>query len=366
MRMPCRSILPVALAVLVAVGCGTPHPRFDPARAHHAPDGFRNPDGARNPGFSRFLWWQWHRLWDAEAPQDPGRVPRVSLAPAELARPEAGWRVAWIGHATMLLQAGGLNLLTDPVFSERASPVSWWGPRRATPPALSPADLPHIHAVLISHNHYDHLDEASVLALQGQAGGPPLFLVPLGVERWFQGLGIANVRALDWWEGEELVAAGTRVRVDLVPARHWSRRTPWDTNASLWGGFAVAGAGATAYFAGDTGYGDGAIFREIGRRYGGFDLAMIPVGCYEPRWFMGNQHVDPGEAARIHADVGSRHSMGMHWGAFRMCDEPVEAPLDDLPPALERAGLPRDRFELWAIGERRRLVPGKGFVRDRD
>lgn len=348
-------------AALVLAACATPNPHYDPAKAHHAPEGFRNPDGAHNPGFARFLSWQWHRLWDEAAPQRPERVPRLPVSSADLARPEDGWRVTWIGHATLLVQVDGVNVLTDPIFSERASPVSWFGPLRAVPPALQAADLPPIDAVVVSHNHYDHLDEASVLALQRQPGGPPVFIVPLGMERWFADQGIANVRPLDWWQGTEIVRGASRVRVDLVPARHWSRRTPWDTNAVLWGGYALTGAGARAYFAGDTGYGDGGIFREIGRRYGGFDLAMIPVGCYEPRWFMGHQHVDPAEAVRIHADVAARHSMGMHWGAFRMCDEPVEAPMDDLPAALDKAGVARDRFELWAVGERRRLVPGKGW-----
>lgn len=361
-----RVAICLACTSLFLASCGTVNPHYDPAKSHHSPEGFRNPDGAHNRGFARFLYWQWHRLWDEETPQHPERVGRVAVDPRRWAQPEPGWRVAWIGHATMLVQVHGVNILTDPIFSERVSPLSWYGPKRVAPPALPIADLPPIDAVVISHNHYDHLDEATVRTLAGQAGGPPVFVVPLGLERWFAALGIDSVRPLDWWQGTDIVRGDVRVRIDLVPARHWSRRTPWDTNAVLWGGYAIAGAGAQAYFAGDTGYGDGTLFREIGRRYGGFDLAMIPVGCYEPRWFMAYQHVDPGEAVRIHADVGARYSMGMHWGAFRMCDEPVDAPLDDLPAARDKAGLPRDDFELWAVGERRRLVPGKGFVRERD
>jgi L-ascorbate metabolism protein UlaG (beta-lactamase superfamily) len=358
--MPPKPFPPVLLALatsLLMVACGTSNPYYDPAKAHHTPDGFRNLADGDKPTFGALMRWRWQRLWREPSPQDASRVPRVALDPAVLLRPEAGWRATWIGHSTVLLQINQVNVITDPIFSTCASPFSWTGPERAVPPALTVADLPHIDAVLISHNHYDHLDEASVLALAGQAGGPPRFVVPLGMERWFADHGISSVQALDWWQETTVTRDGTTVRIELLPPQHWSRRGPWDTNANLWGSFGLWGGGGAAFFAGDTGYGP--VFQEIGRRAGPFDLALIPVGCFEPRWFMHGQHVNPEEAVRIHRDVGARYSIGIHWGAFRMCDEPVEAPLDDLAPALVRQGVAADAFQLWAVGERRRIDLGQ-------
>ncbi|WIM05416.1 MAG: MBL fold metallo-hydrolase [Candidatus Nitricoxidivorans perseverans] len=353
-------VMLAAAFVAALAGCGARNPHFDPARAHHTPEGFRNPNDVANPGFAAFLRWKWDRLWQAMAPDNPGRVPVTALDPSALHKPESGWRVSWIGHATVLLQIDGLNLITDPVFSPRPAPLSGTGAERLVPLPLRLDDLPPIDAVLISHNHYDHLDEPTLRALFGRGGGRTRFLVPLGVERWFAEQGIGPVTALDWWRGATIARNGDAVDIDLVPAQHWSRRTLADTNRTLWGGYVVRGGGVSAYFAGDTGYGPH--FGEIGRRYGGFDLAMIPVGCHEPRWFMGKQHVNPAEAARAHLDLGARYTLGIHWGTFRHCDEPADQPLDDLPPALARSGIPPDRFELWAIGERRRLA-GNGFRR---
>lgn len=345
----------LVLAAVLLAACSTGNVHYDPSRPHHTPTGFRNPGDADKPGFAALLRWKWQRLLQPEVAQDASRVPRRALDPAHLSQPEAGWRATWIGHSTVLLQIDDVNILTDPTFSDKASPIAWLGADRATPPALRAEDLPFIDVVLISHNHYDHLDEASVQALARQPGGPPRFIVPLGVERWFAGQGIANVEALDWWQQTAFRKGASEVRIDFLPAQHWSRRTLFDTNATLWGGFAIRAAGRSAYFAGDTGY--GSVFREIGERAGPFDLALIPVGCFEPRWFMRNHHVDPAQAVRIHRDVRARYSMGIHWGAFRLCDEPVEAPLDLLPAALAAEGVPPPDFELWAVGERRHIPP---------
>lgn len=359
MRPTASSRILLALAAALALAaCGASNPHYDPAKAHHTAAGFRNLADGDKPTFGKLLRWRWQRLWQEPAPQDAARVPRLALDPAALRRPEAGWRVSWIGHATVLVQIDAVNVITDPIFSERASPVTWAGPQRATPPALPAAELPHIDAVLISHNHYDHLDEASILALARQAGGPPRFLVPLGLERWFAAHGIESVEALDWWQETTVSRDGTAVRVELLPSQHWSRRGLFDTNETLWGSFALRGAGGSAFFAGDTGYGP--VFKEIGKRAGPFDLALIPVGCYEPRWFMQGHHVNPADAVRLAQDIGARYSVGIHWGAFRMCDEPVEAPLEDLPRALQEAGAAAETFQLWAVGERRRIPVGDG------
>ena len=265
--------------------------------------------------------------------------------------------VTWIGHASALVQAGGINVLTDPVFSERASPLSFIGPRRAQPPGLALAQLPHIDAVLVSHNHYDHLDEASVLALNRQAGGPPLFIVPLGLKAWLAGLGIDNAVELDWWHSQRVGES----EVVLTPVQHWSGRGLTDRLATLWGGYAVFSPGFQWYFSGDTGYSKD--FADIRQRFasrqqaGGFDIALLAVGAYEPRWFMASQHVNPTEAVQIHRDLGAKRSLGVHWGTFELTDEPLDQPPRDLATASRAAGLAEGEFFVLAVGETRRLPP---------
>ncbi|MFM7784334.1 MAG: MBL fold metallo-hydrolase, partial [Gammaproteobacteria bacterium] len=267
--------------------------------------------------------------------------------------------VTWIGHASVLAQFSGLNVMTDPVFSQRASPVSFTGPMRAQPPGLTLAQLPRIDVVLVSHNHYDHLDEASVQALNAQPGGAPQFVVPLGLKAWFAERGITRVVELDWWDSHRLQGPAGEVEVVLTPAQHWSGRTLADRLATLWGGFAVFGPDLHFYYSGDTGYSPD--FREIRRRFaarqtaGGFDIALIPVGAYEPRWFMREQHVNPEEAVQVHLDVGARRSMGVHWGTFNLTDEALDEPPRALARALQAKGLGPDNFFLLAVGETRRL-----------
>ena len=265
--------------------------------------------------------------------------------------------VTWIGHATALVQAGGLNLLTDPIFSDRASPVSFVGPRRAQPPGVALSQLPHIDVVLVSHNHYDHLDEPSVVALNQQAGGPPLFIVPLGLKAWLAERGITNALELDWWQSHRIGPT----EIHLVPVQHWSGRWLHDRMHTLWGGFAVFSPSLHWYFSGDTGYSrDFADVRQrLARRPGGgdIDLALIAVGAYAPRWFMADQHVDPFESVRIHQDLGARQSMGIHWGTFELTDEALDQPPKDLARARTAAGLSADDFFVLAVGETRRLTP---------
>lgn len=351
----------LALCVPVLMACTTPNTAFNPDKPHHRPDGFVNkhasPHGEPEASFWR---WQWERLF-ADLPADrPDRVPRQSPDLELLHRNQRDVTVTWFGHASALWQVAGLNILTDPHWSDRASPVSFAGPRRHTTPPARLDQLPRIDVVLISHNHYDHLDARTVRALAAQAGGPPLFVVPLGVERWFRDEGIPRVHRMDWWDTHRIDAPGGPVTLHFVPAHHWSSRTPWDRQATLWGGFVLqasaAGAPISLYFAGDTGYAPD--FAEIGQRFGGFDFAMIPVGCYLPRWFMKRQHVNEDEAVRIHRDVKSRLSMGVHWGVFRLCDDPIDAPLDGLPAARTRGGVAADAFVLPVLGQTRVLRRG--------
>jgi N-acyl-phosphatidylethanolamine-hydrolysing phospholipase D len=241
------------------------------------------------------------------------------------------------------------------VFSDRASPVGFVGPRRAQPPGVALDKLPRIDVVLVSHNHYDHLDEASVKALARQAGGPPLFLVPLGVKAWFADIGITRVVELDRWDAQSVEGPAGPVEVVFTPAQHWSGRTLADRLATLWGGFAVFAPDLHLIYTGDTGYSPD--FKEIRRRFatrqaeGGFDLALIPVGAYEPRWFMGTQHVNPAEAIQVHLDLGARRSVGVHWGTFSLSDESLDEPPRALERARREAGLGDADFGVMAIGQ---------------
>lgn len=358
---------------LLAAGCATVNPHHDPRQPHHRPDGFQNRYASNaTKGIDDFLRWQAERwLQPAPAPDTP--TPVVAPAVAYLqANARAGGAmqptVTWIGHASTLVQAGGLNLLTDPVFSERASPLSFVGPRRAQPPGLTIAQLPRIDVVLISHNHYDHLDEASVRALAAQPGGEPLFIVPLGVEVWLAERGIRRVVALDWWQTHRPGDLGHPLEVMLTPAQHWSGRGLHDRMATLWGGFAVFTPDLHWLYTGDTGWSPDV--RDIAERLqaratavGGspqIDLALIPVGAYEPRWFMTTQHVNPDEAVRIHRALGARFSVGVHWGTFALTDEPLDQPPRDLAAARRAQGVADEAFVVLAVGETRRLPARTG------
>ncbi len=340
------------------------NPYHDPALPHRGPEGFRNTgEPLELKSLADVLRWKLQAARNGDP--KPPRVPIPCVAPdLGLLRRHAepgntlGAAVTWIGHATVLTQCAGVAVLTDPMFSERASPSSLVGPRRHVPPGVALADLPHVHVVVVSHNHYDHLDLPSLRALAQQAGGPPLVVVPLGLAPWLQTRGIENVVELDWWQTHGVHAAGRAVDVVLVPARHWSGRGLNDRMATLWGGFAVFfGDDFHLFFAGDTGYSrdfaDARAHFAPRQRAGGFDLALLPIGAYAPRWFMAPQHVDVDEALQIHRDLGCQRSLGVHWGTFALSNEPL-----DEPPALlaERRGLQGvadDAFFVQAIGETR-------------
>jgi N-acyl-phosphatidylethanolamine-hydrolysing phospholipase D len=235
------------------------------------------------------------------------------------------------------------------------------GPSRAQPPGIALAELPPIDVVLLSHNHYDHLDAGSVQAIAAQsaaAGRPTLFLVPLGLKSWFASRGITQVVEMDWWDSH--VHRG--VEFHFTPVQHWSARGPGDRSQTLWGGYAVFAPDLHWYFSGDTGYSRDFLdtrARFAGRHTaalgGGFDLALIAVGAYEPRWFMSAQHVNPAEAVQIHQDLGARRSVGVHWGTFELTDEPLDQPPKDLATARSAKGLKDEDFSVMAVGETRAL-----------
>jgi L-ascorbate metabolism protein UlaG (beta-lactamase superfamily) len=256
-----------------------------------------------------------------------------------------GATITWVGHATLLVQVDGVNVLTDPQWSERASPSAFAGPRRVTPPGLRFDDLPPIHVVLISHDHYDHLDVATVKRLADRHR--PRFLVPLGLKPWFAELGIADVDELDWWDSRVLRG----LTLTCVPAQHFSGRTLFDRNRRLWSGWTVAGRDRRLYFAGDTAYWEG--FREIAARLGPFDVAAIPIGAYLPPHIMKASHTSPEEALRALGDVRGRRLVPIHWGTFDLADEPLEEPPARLEAEARRLGLDADRVWLMKHGESR-------------
>ena len=329
-------------------------------KAHHTPTGFKNNYAQEvNKSFGDFLRWQWESWGLDKTPSSP--TPSVQADLALLKSPSLP-TVTWIGHATALVQANGLSVLVDPIFSERASPVQIFGPKRAQAPGVAMSDLPNIDAVLISHNHYDHLDRASVAQLDEKAkaaGKTTLFIVPLGLKAWFNGIGIDSVVELDWWERHTVQG----VAFHLTPVQHWSARSINDRSATLWGGWAVLGPDFHWYYAGDTGYSRD--FADTAKQFasrqtealgGGFDLALVPVGAYEPRWFMSQQHVNPMESVRIHQDVGAKRSIGVHWGTFQLTDEPLDQPPRDLVAARQALDVKEADFGVLAIGESRQFA----------
>ncbi|WP_347310437.1 MBL fold metallo-hydrolase [Defluviimonas sp. SAOS-178_SWC] len=256
-------------------------------------------------------------------------------------------RITMVGHATMLIQVAGLNLLTDPVWSDRASPVRFAGPRRVTAPGIEFNHLPPIDAVLISHNHYDHLDTATLRWLQSRHR--PHMVMPLGtdatIRRAVRG---AQISTGDW---HDRITLAPGISVTLTPAYHWSSRGIRDRRMALWSGFWIESPDTRIWFAGDTGYGDGAIFRDIRVRHGSPEIALISIGAYEPRWFMSAQHVAPDEAVRIFADIGADQALGYHWGTFQLTDEPREEPAELLQSSLNAAGIDTGRFTPLAPGQ---------------
>ena len=291
---------------------------FDGRRFHNHQSGWQS-EGS-------FLKWQMTRKpgpWPEWIDEPPG--------PAPLTRVDDGRvRITWVNHATMLVQMDGVNVLTDPIWSERCSPVAFAGPKRHRQPGLRFEELPPIDAVLVSHNHYDHLDLPTLKPLRA-----PRIYTPLGNTAILAKHKIANGVDLDWWQEAPI---SDRVNVTQVPAQHFCARGLHDRNATLWGGFVISGPSGNVYFAGDTGWGKH--FGEIGERFGEIRAALLPIGAYLPRWFMKSAHISPAEAVDAHFAVRARTSIAMHYGTFRLGDDGEAEPVNDLRAALAEKGNP--------------------------
>jgi L-ascorbate metabolism protein UlaG (beta-lactamase superfamily) len=302
---------------------------------------FFYPGSMAERGLRDLLRWKWTSR--------PARWPKkVSVAPVGVppAPPGDGVAITWIGHATFLLQMSQSIWLTDPVFSERVGPIRGLGPRRVAPPAIPLADLPKIDGVLLSHDHYDHCDLPSLRALAAR-NKALVVVAPLNYGSLLKPVGGGrNLVELDWWQSW---AGPGSASIELVPARHWCRRRIGGTNERLWGGFFLRLGGRSVYFAGDSGY-DGALFPEIARRCGPPDIALLPIGAYEPRWFMSLAHMNPAEAVASHRDLKAHRSIAMHWGTFHLTDEAYDAPAEALSAARAAAGITPEDFLLLPIG----------------
>jgi L-ascorbate metabolism protein UlaG (beta-lactamase superfamily) len=276
--------------------------------------------------------------WPARVDVPPRQPPGLDGAVAV---------VTFIGHATFLIQTAAGNILTDPMYSQRAGPLNVLGPRRVRQPAVRFDDPPAISMVLLSHNHYDHCDLRTLRRLAQRFD--PAVITPLGNGPLVRSCGVRQVEELDWWQAAKTSA----LPVTLIPAQHFSARSPFDRNRALWGGFVLVVDGAHILFAGDSAYAP--FFRDVRQRLGPIALALLPIGAYEPRWFMRPVHMNPAEAVQVHLDLEASESIGMHFGTFRLTTEGIDEPLRALDEARRARNITPSRFRTLAFGESLRL-----------
>ena len=326
---------------------------------HRAPNGrFRNPwPAASRHRFGDFLRWRRQRFLNPPPPPPPaGALPSATPSFASPRADTGVLTATWVGHSTVLVQMGGLNILTDPIWSNRASPLQAVGPRRIVPPAMPLASLPPLDLVLLSHNHYDHLDAGTVRALASQQPDA-LWMAPLGLQPLLHRFGVQRVAESDWWQERAVGDA----RIAGTPAQHFSARHLADARRTLWCGWSVRVAGHALWFAGDTAYHPE--FGAIGERFGPFDLSLIPIGAYEPRWFMRPVHMNPEESVQAFLDANTPAGredqgimLGLHWGTFLLADEPWDEPPARTRAAWNAAGLPAQNLWILQHGETRRAA----------
>lgn len=335
-------VLAFVVVVILAIGYWLSAPRYKgPVTDHFDGRQFYNPDNMKAKGLREVVQWMLKRergVWKENNHQDSFGPPAVPSISDRI-------RITFVNHTTFLIQVNGVNILTDPVWSERVSPFSWIGPRRMRPPGLKFEELPKIDVVLLTHNHYDHLDIGTVKRLY--AVHQPRFITPLGVGAYLTDNKVGNVTDIDWWN---VLTLQNNLRIQSVPAQHFSGRGFRDRDATLWCGYVLTTAHGKIYFAGDTGY-HPETFKTIGNQCGPFRLSLLPIGAYKPAWFMSPIHCSPEEAVLIHRDVNAQQSIATHFGTFPLADDSQHDPLEDLKHALVCNHLDPQSFLILQEGE---------------
>jgi len=335
-----------SLTINAAVGEGTPQGKLKPP--HHSINGFHNIYDHPERGFADFLHWKLGKIPSEEPAIAPAQlihyVPDIAAPDYQrIDHPDpAKIQITWIGQSTFLIQVEGINILTDPIFNNRSTPLGI-GFKRRSPPGIPFNRLPPIHAVLISHNHYDHLDRYTIKKL----GNSPKYFIPLKLGQWFRNHKTTNYEEMDWWDTSMFKG----IRMVCVPAQHFSRRAVRDGNKTLWAGWVLETKHGKILFAGDTGY--ASHFKTIRERLGPMRLALLPIGSYRPRWYMKTIHMDPPDAVSAHKDLQAQQSIAMHWGTFLIADEPLGEPPVYLKKALKEAVISDDTFLVVKFGETR-------------
>ena len=334
-------VLVIAFAIFIYLAnraLSTPPIKNIPPSDHFDGKKFFNPHVDTKNRFSKFLKW---RLSQSERTPWPKWVENNHSPQLPASLKHSDISVTLINHSTVLIQTPSLNILTDPIYSNRASPVNFLGPKRVRAPSIPFEKLPPIDVVIISHNHYDHMDMPTLRKLQ--ASHNPLFITGLGNKALLSKYKINNVIELDWFQ----TYTNDKAIFTFTPAQHFSARTPFDRDNSLWGGFSIKINDKNIFFAGDTGYGPH--FKEIAEKLGTFDLALLPIGCYLPRWFMKPMHLNPPEAVQAHLDLNSKVAIPIHYASFQLTDEAIDQPLIDLETALQESKV--QNFKVLEFGE---------------
>lgn len=333
-------ILVLIIATPFLVGLLISGPRYlGPITDHFDGKRFFNHDGIKAKGGSDVLKWMFTRQrgeWINQREDKP--------VPHPLAYYNDGFRITFINHSTFLIQVDGVNILTDPVWSNRVSPFTLLGPKRKRNPAIAFEDLPKIHYVLLTHNHYDHLDIATLRVIQG--AHHPKIITTLGIKKLLDSKGVAGSSELDWWEHLNI----NNLTVQCIPAQHFSGRGLLDRDASLWCGFTLGTRFGKLYFAGDTGYNE-KLFTMIHQKIGEVKIAILPIGAYKPSWFMSPIHTSPHEAVKIHQHIRPQISIATHFGTFQLADDGLDDPANDLAAALSQAGVASETFVVPIEGQ---------------
>jgi L-ascorbate metabolism protein UlaG (beta-lactamase superfamily) len=316
-----------------------------PVSDHFDGERFFDPDGVPPKSLGDVLRWQFGRDRQRQAWPEWAPSPHADIPPARVAGDRV--RLSFVGHASWLIQTAGLNILIDPVWSARASPFGFAGPKRVNEPGIAFDKLPPIDAALVSHGHYDHLDIATLSRLAAKFS--PRTITPLGNDVTMRSTDDAiKTESFDWHDRVEL---GNGVAVTLVPTRHWSARGLFDRNKALWASFVLETPVGKIYIVCDSGYGEGEHFRRVGQKHGPLRLAILPIGAYEPRWFMQDQHMNPSDAVKALADCGAEQALAHHHGTFQLTDEAIDAPVEALHATLDEANIPRERFGVLKPGQ---------------